>query len=549
MPRRRAIFPVAGSNLLLALPYNGRHGRLEQTRVLRETRLRPRPSGSGQLEVWVQGLGRARSLPQCRKAVRRCLVIVVVFLAVQAGPGGPPSWGGLTAQTSPTRAGGEDPVLLAAGDIASCDSSGDEATAALLDGFAGTVLTLGDTVYQAGTAEEFADCYDPSWGRHKARTRPAVGDHEYNTPGATGYYDYFGAAAGEPGEGYYSYDLGTWHVIALNSNCAEVGGCGPGSPQGRWLRADLAAHPATCTLAVIHHPRFSSGTEHGGNEAVRPLWQALYEAGADVVLSGNEHNYERFAPQDPDGTRDDARGIRQFVVGTGGIGFYELGPAIANSEARNDDALGVLALTLRPGGYDWRFVPVAGQDFSDAGSAACNPVVREVPVAADTGVRRSDPWANLGTAPLLEVDGDPESWSYLRFDVRGTTGAVRSAKLRLFVPPAEGTGRGPAVHTADSAWSGTTTTWNRRPSLIGGPYDAKDEIEDAAWIDFDVTGAVTGDGTYTFALVPRSDDGVRFASRDNFSLRPRLVLTLDPDDVLNQADVPSPEPKDAAPDP
>ena len=234
------------------------------------------------------------------------------------------------------------------------------------------MATLGDTVYQAGTAEEFAACYDPTWGRHKARTRPVVGDHEYGTRGAAGYFGYFGAAAGKPGKGYYAYDLGAWRVVALNSNCDEVGGCGPGSPQGRWLRAELAAHPATCTLALVHHPLFSSGTKHGGIEAVRPLWRALYEAGAEVVLSGNEHNYERFAPQDPDGNPDPAYGIRQFVVGTGGIGFYELGRPLETSQARNDDTRGVLKLTLRHRGYDWRFVPVAGRDFTDAGSDTCH---------------------------------------------------------------------------------------------------------------------------------------------------------------------------------
>ena len=208
-------------------------------------------------------------------------------------------------------------VLVGAGDIASCGSSGDEATAALLAGIDGTVFTLGDNVYDSGTAAEFATCYDPSWGRYRARTSPAPGNHDYVTANAAGYFGYFGAAAGDPSTGYYAYDLGGWRVVAINSNCAAVGGCQAGSAQERWLRADLAAHPAACTLAYWHHPRFNSG-EHGNSAEMQPIWQALYDAGAEVVLSGHDHHYERFAPQAPDGSSDPQRGIREFVVGTGG---------------------------------------------------------------------------------------------------------------------------------------------------------------------------------------------------------------------------------------
>jgi hypothetical protein len=186
-------------------------------------------------------------------------------------------------------------VLVGAGDIAVYGSPGDEATAALLDGIAGTVVTLGDNVYADGTPSEFANCYDPSWGRHKGRTKPAVGNHEYHTPGAAGYFGYFGPAAGDPSKGYYSYNLGAWHIVVLNSNCTYVGGCHAGSPQERWLRADLAAHPTTCTLAYWHHSRFSSGYQ-GSTAAVQSLWQALYAFGADIVLAGHDHSYERFAP-------------------------------------------------------------------------------------------------------------------------------------------------------------------------------------------------------------------------------------------------------------
>lgn len=264
------------------------------------------------------------------------------------------------------------PVLVAAGDIARCGEPGAAATAALLAELPGTVATLGDNAYRSGSRRDFADCYEPTWGAEKGRTRPAPGNHDYGIRGARGYFGYFGDIAGERDKGYYSYDLGAWHVVALNSNCDEVGGCAAGSPQEQWLRADLAAHPAACTLAYWHHPLFSSGAEHGGEPAVRPLWDALAEAGADVVLAGHEHNYERFAPQAPDGRADEAYGIREFVVGTGGAGHYPFGDPLPNSEVRNDDTFGVLALTLRPDGYDWAFVPVSDGAFSDAGSAPCH---------------------------------------------------------------------------------------------------------------------------------------------------------------------------------
>ncbi len=263
-------------------------------------------------------------------------------------------------------------VLVGAGDIASCTSTGDEATANLLDGIAGTVFTVGDNVYPNGTATEFANCYGPSWGRHKARTRPAPGNHDYNTTGAAGYYGYFGAAAGEPGKGYYSYELGAWHIVAINSNCAAVGGCGAGSAQEQWLRQDLAAHPQACTLAYWHHPLFTSDSSHGNATSMRPIWQALYDHGADVVLAGHAHNYERFAPQDPNGVADPARGIRQFVVGTGGASLRRFGAIKPNSEVRNADTYGVLKLTLHPTSYQWEFVPEAGKIFTDSGSAACD---------------------------------------------------------------------------------------------------------------------------------------------------------------------------------
>ena len=264
-----------------------------------------------------------------------------------------------------------DAFLVAAGDVADC-TEGAEITARLLDGLPGTVAVLGDAAYDDGTQHEFARCYEPTWGRHKARTRPAVGNHEYGTSGAAGYFDYFGPAAGERGRGWYSYDIGAWHVVALNSNCSRVGGCHPGSEQERWLRADLAADDARCTLAYMHHPRFSSGRTHGSSTSVDPLWRALQDDGAEVVLAGHDHVYERFAPQTAEGARDPDRGVRQFVVGTGGRSRYSFGAPEPNSEARIDTAWGVLHLRLRGGSYHWRFVAQPGSQATDSGSAGCH---------------------------------------------------------------------------------------------------------------------------------------------------------------------------------
>jgi len=247
------------------------------------------------------------------------------------------------------------PTLVAAGDIASCGSSGDEATAALVARIPGTVAVLGDAVYERGTAAEFAACY--SWRRFRTRTRAALGNHEYGTGKADAAIAYFRL----PRRGYYSYELGSWHVVVINSNCRPAGGCAAGSPQQRWLVDDLAAHPGRCTVAYMHHPRFSSGL-HGSDETIAPLWRTLAAGGADVVLAGHDHHYERFAPID---------GIRSFVVGTGGRSHYPVLNRLPASAAVDDRTYGILRLTLRPGAYDWRFVPVAGSTFGDAGSGRC----------------------------------------------------------------------------------------------------------------------------------------------------------------------------------
>ena len=268
-------------------------------------------------------------------------------------------------------------ILVGAGDVVGCsDLSGAEATAKLIDRIPGTVFAAGDLAYQRGTYEEFQSCYGPTWGRFKTRTRPAAGNHEYNGSPATGYFRYWGKQAGEPGRGYYSYDLGAWHIVVLNTNCGArgLGGCAQGSPEETWLRQDLAAHPNACILAYGHHALFSSGlfAKHAEHPELRAFWQDLYEAHAALILAGHEHSYERFAPQNPQGDADPERGIREIVAGTGGRSHTPLGYAKPNSEVRDDRTYGVLKLTLSPGRYSWEFIPVAGGTFRDFGQDVCH---------------------------------------------------------------------------------------------------------------------------------------------------------------------------------
>jgi hypothetical protein len=260
-------------------------------------------------------------------------------------------------------------TIVGAGDIAYCGGKRDTATARLLGKIRGTVYTLGDNVYDRGTRSEFKNCYDPTWGKYKKRTKPSVGNHEYYTSGARPYYDYFGARAGNPRKGYYAYDRGRWHIIVLNSNCGKVS-CGPNSRQANWLRNNLSNNRSKCTLAYWHHPLFAS---NASTKSVKPFWEILYNRNADVILSAHAHSYERFAPQTPGGRKNKARGIREFVVGTGGKppeGPFNSRPA--NSQVRNDDTPGVLRLRLRSGSYAWKFVPVAGKSFSDSGTDRCH---------------------------------------------------------------------------------------------------------------------------------------------------------------------------------
>jgi hypothetical protein len=305
------------------------------------------------------------------RSARRLFLVAAVIAAV--------------ANASP--AGAADPVIAAAGDIACAPTDPgynggngtatrcrQRATSDLLVGAGlAAVLPLGDIQYDSPSAANLSAVYDPTWGRVKSISRPVLGNHDGT--GAS-YFDYFngpGAAngpAGPRGRGYYSFDVGSWHIVALNSNCATVS-CGAGSIQERWLRADLAAHPAGCTLAFWHHPRYSSGHD-GSHVTLSAFWTALHEAGAELVLSGHSHDYERFAPKDAAG-KTSSTGIRQFVVGTGGAFFTGLGTSrVAGSEVAQNTTFGVLQLTLHPSSYDWRFVPIAGQSWTDAGSGQCH---------------------------------------------------------------------------------------------------------------------------------------------------------------------------------
>ena len=301
-----------------------------------------------------------------RNLIRRFGVLSVLVTAVACGGGGggsSPSASAPSSILSPKS--GETAVLVGAGDIAQCGSRGTEATAVLLDTIGGVVFTTGDHAYQNGTAEQFEHCYHPTWGRHRSRTRPVPGNHDYEQAGGGPYYDYFGSRAGAAGLGYYSFDAGNWHIVALNS----VIPAGEGSAQLMWLRDDLAETSSRCLAAIWHHPLFSSGPNPPQAE-MRAAWRVLQEAGAEFVVNGHDHLYERFAPADEVG-RPMANGIREFIVGTGGAPLYGFAAIHPASEARGS-AWGVMKFTLRPDAYTWEFVPIAGESFRDTGTAACH---------------------------------------------------------------------------------------------------------------------------------------------------------------------------------
>ncbi|HWC73008.1 MAG TPA: PKD domain-containing protein [Gemmatimonadales bacterium] len=379
---------------------------------------------------------------------------------------------GQTGTSVITVQGSSGPAVLAgAGDIADCSRASQEGTARVLDGIVGQVATFGDGAYPDGSLSDYMNCFDPSWGRHKARTRPATGNHEYNhgvAAGAPGYFAYWGAAAGDSGVGYYSYQLGAWHIIVINSSLDMSAG----SPQEQWLRADLAAHPTTCTLAYWHHPRFSSGG-NGSTIETQPIWQALYDYGADVVINGHDHDYERFAPQTPTGVLDTQRGIREFVVGTGGNSLYSWpGNPIANSEVRSNVSYGVIKMTLWPTSYDWQFMPVTGGTFTDQGSALCvssTPLPNQAPVANPGGPYNSQGSVTLdGTASRDPDNNNPLSYAWDLGD--GTTATTPTVThtyppgtytVTLTVTDAKGAASTPA--------STSVTIGNMPPVVNAGP--------------------------------------------------------------------------------
>jgi acid phosphatase type 7 len=350
-----------------------------------------------------------------RSASLNVVSIIFLIISLQLLPGA-----GKLVDNSKIALAASDPVIAAAGDIA-CDPASSNFNAGngtsglcrqkytsdlLVNAGLAAVLPLGDVQYFCGGYQAFLASYDLSWGRLKSISYPVVGNHEYiTTPdssgpstgcditndGAAGYFNYFGTAAGNPGQGYYSYDIGAWHLIALNSNCTDAGGCSLISPQGQWLQADLAAHSNFCTLAYWHIPLFSSGGRAELNS--KDLWQILYDHNADLILNGHDHIYERFAPQDPTGVADPINGMREFIVGSGGANHTSLAKIASNSEVRNTDTYGVLKLTLHPTSYDWNFAPEAGRTFTDSGTGLChgNNPATNAPTATATSTRTKTP--------------------------------------------------------------------------------------------------------------------------------------------------------------
>lgn len=446
----------------------------------------------------------------------RAAVAVMCALAVLASSV-------LTASAAPPA----PPVLVGAGDIADCSYDSDEQTARLIDSIPGTVFTTGDNVYSDGTPQEYAECYHPTWGRHRARTKPSPGNHERD---GDGYIGYFGSILPTDHPFWYSYDLGSWHIISLDSYCGHRVACGPNTPQMQWLRADLAAAGNACIAAYWHHPRFSSG-DHASDEDMAPFWDALYEAGADVVINGHSHSYERFAPQDPDANAD-PDGIRQFVVGTGGASLRGVKSPIANSEVQYRADHGVLKLTLHDGSYDWEFITVDG-GYTDKGSSVCSgatptppPTYERIKVrldpVADATLNRAQPDRARGRARVLSTGTDPQARALVRFDASGLDGTPVAASLRMWV--VDGSRNGPSVRRAANGWREATVTWESKPKMVGGVLDDLGRIGSGRWVDLDVTRALE-DNQVSFALVSTSADRAIFASREG-ARAPRLIVTV-----------------------
>jgi len=486
------------------------------------------------------------------------------------------------AGTSEAALAASDPVIAAAGDIA-CDptntsfnngngtsgSCRQKSTSDLLvnAGFS-AILPLGDNQYYCGGYQGYVQSYNLSWGRVKSITRPVVGNHEYLTSGGTdcttanagaaGYFNYFGSAAGNSGQGYYSYDIGTWHLIALNSNCGDAGGCSATSPQGKWLAADLAAHSNYCTLAYWHIPLFSSGGRASSN--TQSIWQTLYNNNVDVVLNGHDHIYERFAPQTPNGTLDTARGIREFIIGSGGANHTSLATIFANSEIRNVDTFGILKLTLHPTSYDWQFVPEAGKSFTDTGTGNCHGATSSgtpLPTAtktntplpttaisltptrtplstalgslftftplADAYIDQTTASTNFGSAATLQTDNSPVKNFLLKFNVTGINNQqIRSAKLRLYTMDASGKG-GDVYRVNDNTWQEGTVTWNNAPAADTTLLASLGTVSVNTWYELDLTSLITSAGTYSLRIVSTSSDGADYSSKEGAN-PPQLII-------------------------
>ena len=513
------------------------------------------------------------SFPSWRRHVASVLFAVALLWLL------PGQWARLN--TVQVASAASDPVIAAAGDIA-CDPSnanfkngvGTSANCRqkytsdlLVNGGFAAILDLGDNQYYCGGYQAFLQAYDPTWGRVKSITHPSVGNHEYLTSGGTGcditnegaagYFQYFGSAAGAPGQGYYSFDVGTWHLIALNSNCSSAGGCGTSSPQYKWLQADLASHTNYCTLAYWHIPLYSSGGRAAANS--RPFWQLLYNYDADLVLNGHDHIYERFAPQDSTATLDTTRGMREFIVGTGGSDHTSITTIAANSEVRNRDTFGILKLTLHATSYDWQFVPESGKTFTDSGTELCHgstqtstatptgtltvptntptptplssptptvPVGQSVtflPVA-DSYVNSGNATHNYGTLTALRADGSPDVHSYARFNVSGLGQPIVGARLRFYMNSGSSAGL-QAQAVSDNTWGETTITYNNAPPL-GATLASTGAVTAGTWVTLDVSSYVSSQGTYNFGIITPGSTAISFASREAGGNAPQLIVDL-----------------------
>ena len=449
-----------------------------------------------------------------RARTGRRILSLAVILGVATATGLPIAPPGASWPASAAAAG--DPVIAAAGDIA-CDpasssfhgGSGTSSSCRQLytsDLLAGAgysaVLALGDNQYYCGGYSAFLGSYDLSWGRIKAITHPAVGNHEYLTSGGTGcdvtntgaagYFKYFGGAAGDPAKGYYSFDVGAWHLIALNSNCTPAGGCGTNSPQWKWLLADLVAHPTTCTLAYWHIPLYSSGGRAAPN--MGKLWQLLYDNNADLVLEGHDHLYERFAPQNAIGGLDVTRGLRSFIVGTGGANHTSVTTVAPNSEIRDAATYGILALTLHPASYDWRFVPEAGKTFTDTGTTACHGSTTSndtTPPSTPTGLAATAP-SGSGVALSWNAASDNVGVASYRISRGGTAIGTSSTATFTDSTVAPNTTYSYTVSAADQAGNRSPES---APVSITTPGSLAFTAAADAWIEQDLPTTNFGTGT------------------------------------------------------